>query len=249
DTQLAITTSSQQSPALQMVYPSAVRLSQVVQDGLTQLPRYQRTNYHQTNSYQTNSAEAQPVYWLGAALLDMGNTAELEAKRQQVLTQLAQIGQQADDSRYIAKLAKLAQFIRHMPLGKRVMQPLDIDVIRVNESYNAMISGQYQLVLPPRPNTITVAGAVAQTGTLPWQSQASSQDYLQQASLLPNADNSYVWIIQPDGHGIKQPIAYWNQQAQDIAPGATLYVEFSSPFDDYSSLNDNIIELLKNRAL
>ncbi|MGL4899347.1 MAG: capsule biosynthesis GfcC family protein, partial [Shewanella sp.] len=83
----------------------------------------------------------------------------------------------------------------------------------------------------------------------PWQHSASSQDYLKQVSLLHNADHSYVWVIQPDGQAIKQPIAYWNQQAQDIAPGATLYVEFSSPFDDYRSLNDNIIELLKNRAL
>lgn len=239
ETQLTITTSSQQSPQLQMVYPSGVRLSQVVQDGLMQLPRYQ----------QTHSPDVQPVYWLGAALLDMDNTAQLETQRQQVLAQLASMGEQEDDSRYIAKLAKLAQFIRHMPLGKRVMQPLDIDLIRITESYNAVIEGQYQLVLPPRPTTITVAGAVAQTGYLPWQHSASSQDYLKQVSLLHNADHSYVWVIQPDGQAIKQPIAYWNQQAQDIAPGATLYVEFSSPFDDYRSLNDNIIELLKNRAL
>lgn len=84
---------------------------------------------------------------------------------------------------------------------------------------------------------------------MPWQSQTSSKDYLKQAGLLENAETSFVWIIQPDGNAIRQPIAYWNYQAQDIAPGATLFVEFSSLFDGYANLNENIIELLKNRTL
>ncbi|BFL84847.1 capsule biosynthesis GfcC family protein [Shewanella baltica] len=239
ETQLFISTSTNQDAQVQLNYPTAVRIEQIVQDGLQQLPAYNKT---------TNK-EVVPIYWLGAALLDIQNTAALETKRQQVLSQLAKMGQVKDDSTYIAKLAKLAQFIRNLKLGQRVVQPLDIDLIRINDSYNSLIDGRFLLVLPPRPSTVTVLGAVAQSGDLAWQGQKTSKDYLKQAGLLDNAETSTVWIIQPNGKAIKQPISYWNHQEQDIAPGASLYVEFSSLFDDYTQLNENIVELLRNRAL
>ncbi|MBW3530932.1 capsule biosynthesis GfcC family protein [Shewanella sp. NKUCC06_TVS] len=239
ETQLFISTSINQDAQIQLNYPAAVRIEQIVQDGLVQLPKYNKTNQN----------EVVPIYWLGAALLDIENTAVLETKRQQVLTLLSKMGEAKDDSAYIAKLAKLAQFIRNLKLGQRVIQPLDVDVIRINDSYNALINGRFLLVLPPRPTTVTVLGAVAQTGSFTWQNQLSSKDYLKQAGILNNAETSFIWIIQPDGQAIKQPIAYWNHQTQDIAPGATLYVEFSSGFGDDTSLNENMIELLRNRAL
>lgn len=239
NTQLFVSTSASNSPQLQITYPSAIRVGQAVQDGLAQLPLYN----------QTTRDEAISVYWLGAALLDLQNTAKLEATRQHVLQQLANMGQQADNSQYIAKLSKFAQFLRNIKLGQRVNQPLDLDLIRITDAYNPIIDGQFLLVLPPRPTTVTVVGAVAQTSEQGWQSRASSKNYLKQAGLLDNAENSFVWIIQPDGNAIRQPIAYWNHQSMDIAPGAILFVEFSGLFDDYSTLNNNIIELLKNRAL
>ncbi|MFV0595813.1 capsule biosynthesis GfcC family protein [Shewanella sp.] len=239
NTQLYVSTSASKEPQMQITYPATIRVGQAVQDGLTQLPLYNKTTRN----------EAIPIYWLGAALLDLQNTAELEATRQHVLQQLANIGQQVDNSQYIAKLSKFAQFLRNIKLGQRVNQPLDLDLIRITDAYNPSIDGQFLLVLPPRPTTVTVVGSVAQTGEQVWQSRKSSKDYLKQAGLLENAENSFVWIIQPDGNAIRQPIAYWNHQAQDIAPGAILFVEFSSLFDDYSTLNNNIIELLKNQAL
>lgn len=239
NTQLYVSTSAANVPQLQITYPAAIRVGQAVQDGLTQLPLYN----------QTIRNEAIPIYWLGAALLDIRSTAALETTRQQILQQLANMGQQADNSQYIAKLSKFAQFLRNIKLGQRVNQPLDLDLIRITDAYNPIIDGQFLLVLPPRPTSITVVGAVAQTGEQSWVSGVSSKDYLQQAGLLENAENSFVWIIQPDGKAIRQPIAYWNHQSMDIAPGAILFVEFSGLFDDYSTLNNNIIELLKNRAL
>lgn len=239
ETQLFVATSSSKEAQVQITYPSAIRIGQALQDGLAQLPLYNKTTQN----------EIVPIYWLGAALLDLQNTAALETKRQQVLSQLAEMGQKADNSGYIAKLAQLAQFLRQMKLGQRIIQPLDVDLVRITDAYNSLLDGRFLLVLPPRPTTVTVVGAVAQTGDMAWQSQMDSQEYLKQAGLLDNAETSFVWVIQPDGKAIKQPIAYWNHQVQDIAPGATLFVEFSSLFDGHSDLNANIIELLRNRAL
>ncbi|WP_413484515.1 capsule biosynthesis GfcC family protein [Shewanella baltica] len=239
DTQLLVTTSANQGAQVQLTYPTAVRLEQAVQDGLVQLPKYNKTT----------SNETVPIYWLGAALLDIQNTAVLENKRKEALSELAKVGEASNDSIYIAKLAKLAQFLRQIKLGKRVMQPLDLDLIRITDSYNPLLDGRFELVLPPRPTTIVVAGAVARTGSYKWKLNTSSKDYLAKAQPLENSDGDFVWIIQPDGNAIKQPIAYWNAQAQDIAPGAVIYLEFSDLLEDYSTLNANIIELLRNRAL
>lgn len=239
ETQLLVTTSSNQDAQVELLYPTSIRLDKVVLDGLQQLQIHNKNNHK----------EITPIYWLGAALLDIQNTAALEAKRKETLSQLAQMGQAADDSIYTAKLAKLAQFLRQIKLGQRVMQPLHPDLIRINDSYNPLIDGLFELILPQRPTTVLVMGAVAKAGSFEWQVNKSSKDYLAKAIPLENADNSFVWIVQPDGKALKQPIAYWNAQAQDIAPGAVLYVEFSDLVEDYSTLNANIIELLRNRAL
>lgn len=242
ETQLLVTTSSNQDAQVELLYPTSIRLDKVVLDGLQQLQIHNKNNHK----------EITPIYWLGAALLDIQNTAALEAKRKETLSQLAQMGQAADDSIYtakLAKLAKLAQFLRQIKLGQRVMQPLHPDLIRINDSYNPLIDGRFELILPQRPTTVLVMGAVAKAGSFEWQVNKNSKDYLAKAIPLENADNSFVWIVQPDGKALKQPIAYWNAQAQDIAPGAVLYVEFSDLVEDYSTLNANIIELLRNRAL
>lgn len=238
DTTLTVTTSAYTNKQSELRYSSPVRIEQVLEDGLAQL-----------QSTQTPSPKTQPIYWLGAALIDVHNTAALEKKRQSILTQLKRMGADSDDSQYIAKLAQLAQFIRNIHLGQRVFQPLDRDQVRITPKYNALLDGRFMLVLPPRPNSVTVLGAVSKMGNMDWQPQASSQDYLDKAYPLENADNSYVWIIQADGQALKHPIAYWNARQQDIAPGATIFVGYAATFENYDTLNDNIIELLRNRTL
>ncbi|SUI75319.1 capsule biosynthesis GfcC family protein [Shewanella morhuae] len=237
ETQVLVTTSSSQDAQVRLHYPAAVRLEQIIQDSLQQLTTH------------NNDTKAVPIYWLGAALLDVQNTSVLEAKRKEILSELMQMSEAEDDNLYAAKLAQLAQFLRQIKLGQRVMQPLDFDLIRITDSYNPLITGHFELVLPPRPTTISVVGAVAKTGNIDWQFNTSSQEYLAKAQPLENANNSFVWIIQPDGKALKQPIAYWNAQTQNIAPGAVLYVGFSDLIKDYSTLNNNIIDLLRNRAI
>ena len=93
ETQLLVTTSSNQDAQVELLYPTSIRLDKVVLNGLQQLQIHNKNNHK----------EITPIYWLGAALLDIQNTAALEAKRKETLSQLAQMGQAADDSIYTAK--------------------------------------------------------------------------------------------------------------------------------------------------
>ncbi len=235
ETQLFVATSSKIEPQVTISYPSSIRIKQAVQDALVQLPNH-------------NTAETSPqsVYWLGAALLDLNNISGLETSRRNVLNILEQMNKTSHNG---TQLKQLIQYLRDLKLGQRVKQPLDIDLIRINDAYNAKIDGRYQLILPARPTTVTLLGAISHNDEQAWQARKESREYVQQAGLLDDAEKSFVWIIQPDGEAIRQPVGYWNHQAQDIAPGAILYVEFSNLFDGYANLNKDIIELLKNRTL
>lgn len=68
ETQLLITSSADQNTLIEITYPKAIRIEQAIHDGLTQIPMHNKSS----------SNNVVPIYWLGAALLDIKNTASLE---------------------------------------------------------------------------------------------------------------------------------------------------------------------------
>ncbi|WP_328283792.1 capsule biosynthesis GfcC family protein [Photobacterium carnosum] len=58
-----------------------------------------------------------------------------------------------------------------------------------------------------------------------------------------------VTVIQPDGVIQQHPIAYWNNNHNDIAPGAIIFIGYQSLFHNYSELNHAISLMLINRTL
>ena len=76
-----------------------------------------------------------------------------------------------------------------------------------------------------------------------------SEEYLAQVTPLTIAANSEVTVIQPDGVIQQHPIAYWNNNHNDIAPGAIIYLGYDALFHDYSGLNQAISSMLINRTL
>lgn len=77
----------------------------------------------------------------------------------------------------------------------------------------------------------------------------AAKNYLDQVTPIDIAANSYVTVIQPDGVIQKHPIAYWNNNHNDIAPGAIIYLGYQSVFHDYRDLNHDISSMLINRTL
>ncbi|MGF1726756.1 capsule biosynthesis GfcC family protein [Photobacterium nomapromontoriensis] len=239
------TNATSQTPALRLTYPSAVRMEQVLTDSighLSQLPV--SANIHN-----------QPIYWLGAGLYRHVPHPDKAA----VLTSLEQLSSQlsADQSSShahdIAVIQALQQTLSALTIGERIFTPLDYDMVRITPSANPLISQSVTLVLPPRPTDIIVLGAVEKPGAQPWLPRQATDFYLSQAQPssqgITQAANSYATVIQPDGHVESHPIAYWNQNHLDIAPGATVYLNFADLPRQFATLNDEIITLLRNRAL
>ncbi|MCM0147585.1 capsule biosynthesis GfcC family protein [Photobacterium galatheae] len=236
---------NQSHQALQLRYPTTVRLEQVLQDTLA--------NLHQLPADHSG----RPLYWFGSTLWRSDGITRKAMKRQQsaVIQQLQQLAlhwqnSQPETSHSLQVLAKSLS----TPLpGQRIFQPLDLDWVRIAPNKNPGLNGQFMLQVITRPETVKVFAALSQPNmtdgeiTIPWQERNNATDYLQQVTPLTISHKDYLWVIQPDGNTEQHEIAYWNRNHKDIAPGATLYLPLTSLPDGYESLNHDIVNLLKQR--
>ncbi|WP_299016258.1 capsule biosynthesis GfcC family protein [uncultured Photobacterium sp.] len=234
-----LTTAVNNTQHLKLSYPSPVRLQQVLADGianLNQLPLSQELA-------QKAGYDAQ-VYWPGAALLVASGNPE----KKRILGKLSVLSNIWQDEERQAVI-NFQALLQNEKIGQRIFNSLDYDQVRIDLTQNPLISKGITVILPPRPNSIWVMGAVSKPTEVKWHERLDAQHYLTQAVPISSSDNSYAWVIQPDGSVEKHPIAYWNKKHMDIAPGAVIYLGFTSLPNDLDTLNEELINLLRNRTL
>lgn len=231
---IKVTPSSQRERQLQLSYSAPVRMKQVLSDSLTHLPAFL------ANDVKPDSR----IYWTGAALFH----AFPHPQQHVVVDQLNQLATYWHNEQQQAAL-NLSQQIEQLTTGERIFTSLDYDNVRLNKQANTLIKQNLTLIIPPRPKQILVLGALEKPIWAKWQTRFDAENYLNQSKPLSNANNSDAWVIQPDGTVEKHPIAYWNRAHHDIAPGAIVYLGFSSLPNGFETLNEDIINLLRNRAL
>ncbi|MEZ8252982.1 capsule biosynthesis GfcC family protein [Vibrio splendidus] len=109
----------------------------------------------------------------------------------------------------------------------------------------------FELYLTARPTSVNVVGAVKQAQTLPLVEHAHLDNYLTRlpkGQLLDIADNSTAFVIQPDGQVNEISYAYWNSKPAYFAPGAIIFIAFDSLPSEFSTLNQDIVELLRHKV-
>ncbi|PTB31245.1 capsule biosynthesis GfcC family protein [Photobacterium phosphoreum] len=214
--------------AVSLQYAEPVRLAHVISDSLKQ-----RTM-------------TETPYWLGSSL---STTTEPQTKSV-LIKQLTQLSQQhRDDASASESFANTAQWLQQHIKTQRLPVTIDIDKARLNKKDNPLLSGNYQLLLANRPTSVTIIGAIEKPLSIKWQPRIAAKDYLDHVMPIDIAANSTVTVIQPDGVMQQHPIAYWNNNHNDIAPGAIIYLGYQSLFHDYSDLNHAISSMLINRTL
>ncbi|GAB6264336.1 hypothetical protein PSSHI_45800 [Photobacterium sp. R1] len=179
----------------------------------------------------------------------------MKEQQSAVILQLQQLAQQVRNKKPETShsLQILANALSAPLPGQRIIQSLDRDSVRISPDKNPGLNGQFRLQVITRPETVKVFGAFLQPNVedskikLSWQERKNATDYLQQVTSLTISNPDYLWVIQPDGKAEQHNIAYWNRNHKDIAPGATIYLPFTSLPDGYESLNDDIVDLLKQR--
>ena len=125
----------------------------------------------------------------------------------------------------VAARANIARLIEALPVTGRVPVPLaDARWLQAHAKDDPVLQRNHTVVLPHRPNTVSVLTNEGQRCTLPHRPGSEARDYLKACE--PGHFNRIdrVWLIQPDGSVRDLGIASWNAQAQDeVAPGALLW--------------------------
>ncbi|OLQ76175.1 hypothetical protein BIT28_18985 [Photobacterium proteolyticum] len=238
---IIVTTSLTNKQQIQLSYPAPARVDQILSDSIANI------NQLALAQEQIQPTSSNNIFWTGAALFERFPHPRKQHVISQ-LTQLASLWKNEGKGEQSQAALKLAAHIDNLNIGERIFTPLDYDHVRIESTINPLVDHNLTLVLPPRPRTLLVAGAVSHPKEVSWQERRNANNYLKQVVILSNADNSDVWVIQPDGHVEQHPIAYWNNKHFDIAPGATIYLGFSSLPDDFNTINEEIVNLLRNRA-
>ncbi len=226
-------------------YSQPVRLEQVLDDA--------------------NANGALGYFPLSAQLFDRNAQQQVDTLKAQVVEQLNQLALQEPQVK--AVIAQLESFNyqaryfvdldRNAVISQSEKNPLLLSkniwvskdtVLEVEKSNQAQ---RFDLYLTQRPTELTLAGALKHSHKLKLIEHGQLDNYLSmlpKGELLANADKSTAFVIQPDGHVDEVSYAYWNSKQAYFAPGAILFIAFDSLPSEFSTLNQNIIELLRHKV-
>ena len=226
-------------------YSQPVRLEQVLDDA--------------------NANGAQGYFPLSAQLFDRNAQQQVDTLKARVIDQLNQLAQQEPQVRTV--ITQLESFDyqaryfvdldRNAVISQPEKNPLllskDVWVSKgtVLEADKSNQAQRFDLYLTPRPTDLTFTGALKQSHKLKLIEHGQLDNYLSmlpEGELLEISDKSTAFVIQPDGHIDEISYAYWNSKQAYFAPGAILFVAFDSLPSEFSTLNQNIIELLRHKV-
>ncbi|MEZ8302235.1 capsule biosynthesis GfcC family protein [Vibrio splendidus] len=242
-------------------YKADVRLLQVLDDA---------------NASSNENASGSIGYFpLSAQLFDKTNTESnkateanktIEAKKRNVFNQLDAFSVEEPEAKLVKQQLASFQYLnrvfieldRNAVISQSDKNPLLVSSSHTNKPSSAAIkrastsqTQAFSLYLPQRPTSIQLMGAMKESVTMNLIEHGTLNDYL---DALPNgfigesADKSVAYVVQPDGVVQTIQYAYWNEQPVYLAPGAIVFMAFYSLPSEYSTLNQDIVDLLRHKV-
>jgi hypothetical protein len=215
--------------SVRLDYPQPARLDTILRD---------------TNK-QARLSNVQLDY-VQAQLFSQDKQPVIDSKKAQVLAQLKAL--QAEDASIGA--GKIHDQIESSQFHYREFTSLDYDLVQSLRNGNPQLAGHYQLNIGARNNKVSFLGAVKQPESITHKAQWFLADYFNALGdiRLNSASHSAALVIQPDGKVMEFAYGLWNFQPHFLAPGAIVYVPFKSLPSEFSSLNQDIVDLLRHKV-
>lgn len=190
------------------------------------------------------------IYWLGAGLFQDAPSQKIPSDLGRVLDKIGRLKNiwHVNHSKYTS-LVSLEHFLKQSQFKTRIWATLDEDLFLIGRPNDPLIKGALTLILPPRPSHIWVLGAVKENSSLDHVPGRTTKEYLTQASLINVFNVNQVFVIEPNGKIQTHKVAYWNHLPKEVAPGGIIYVPYQDLPSSFSSLNQEIAELLQHRVL
>ncbi|OBS93528.1 capsule biosynthesis GfcC family protein [Vibrio cyclitrophicus] len=190
----------------------------------------------------------------------------IEAQKRNVLNQLEAFAVEEPEANLVRQQLASFQYLnrvfidldRNAVISQSDKNPLLVSSSHTNKPSSDAIkrvstseTQAFSLYLPQRPTSIQLMGAMKESVTMNLIEHGTLNDYL---DALPNgfigesADKSVAYVVQPDGVVQTIQYAYWNEQPVYLAPGAIVFMAFYSLPSEYSTLNQDIVDLLRHKV-
>ncbi|MEZ9886498.1 capsule biosynthesis GfcC family protein [Vibrio splendidus] len=237
-------------------YKASVRLLQVLDDA--------NASFNANASSNENASGSIGYFPLSAQLFNKTNTEsnkaneDIEAKKRNVFNQLDAFSVEEPEANLVRQQLASFQYLnrvfieldRNAVISQSDKNPLLVSSSHTNKP-SASQTQAFSLYLPQRPTSIQLMGAMKESVTMNLIEHGTLNDYL---DALPNgfvgesADKSLAYVVQPDGVVQTIQYAYWNEQLVYLAPGAIVFMAFYSLPSEYSTLNQDIVDLLRHKV-
>jgi len=248
-------------------YKANVRLLQVLDDA--------NASFNANASSNENASGSIGYFPLSAQLFDKTNTQAsesnesnkaIEAQKRNVFNQLDAFSVEEPEANLVRQQLASFQYLnrvfieldRNAVISQSDKNPLLVSSSHTNKPSSTAIkrastsqTQAFSLYLPQRPTSIQLMGAMKESVTMNLIEHGTLNDYL---DALPNgfigesADKSVAYVVQPDGVVQTIQYAYWNEQPVYLAPGAIVFMAFYSLPSEYSTLNQDIVDLLRHKV-
>ena len=242
-------------------YKVDVRLLQVLDDA--------NASFNANASSNENASSSIGYFPLSAQLFDKTNiqaSESIEAKKRNVFNQLDAFSVEEPEANLVRQQLASFQYLnrvfieldRNAVISQSDKNPLLVSSSHTNKPSSTAIkrastsqTQAFSLYLPQRPTSIQLMGAMKESVTMNLIEHGTLNDYL---DALPNgfigesADKSVAYVVQPDGVVQTIQYAYWNEQPVYLAPGAIVFMAFYSLPSEYSTLNQDIVDLLRHKV-
>ncbi|HCM84363.1 MAG TPA: SLBB domain-containing protein [Alphaproteobacteria bacterium] len=164
--------------------------------------------------------------------------AQFKSAAQQLETSLARALSNEDkkpNSEQVDMARQLANELRNAPAVGRITVEADPDVLRLKPELDVLLEAGDEIVIPPRRQTVTVAGEVHAPANLQFISGKDAGKYLREGGGFTRfADESHAFVILPNGASRPLSVSAWNHEETAIAPGSTIVVPRDP--DNYDTL-------------
>ncbi|MEZ8576334.1 capsule biosynthesis GfcC family protein [Vibrio splendidus] len=247
-------------------YKANVRLLQVLDDA--------NASFITNTSSNVNDNSSIGYFSLSAQLFDKTNTEanesnkDIEAKKRNVFNQLDALSVEEPEAKMVKQQLASFQYLnrvfieldRNAVISQSDKNPLLVSSSNLEKSLNLEKTSvtqaktqtkRFSLYLPQRPTSIQLMGVMKESVTMNLIEHGTLNDYL---DALPSgfvgesADKSVTYVVQPDGVVQTIQYAYWNEQPVYLAPGAIVFMAFYSLPSEYSTLNQDIVDLLRYKV-
>ena len=120
----------------------------------------------------------------------------------------------------------------------------------VNPELDTILEPGDTVLIPKRPNFVTVSGEVLNPGTIQFRAGKTVDQYIDGAGGISRvADDGRTFVVLPNGEAQRVAVSAWNYTSVHLPPGSTIIVPRDPKPFDWTTFSLTLTEILSKLAI